>query len=111
MSLTVQSAPQEVAMDQRFTITLSTDQRSSNTATVSVVRVTELEDPDGNPYDIPLQGPTKVTVDGKGAASFNMWFSGRPALVEGRRWPIPFELQSNGRTVKKVTVYVDCVEQ
>jgi hypothetical protein len=97
-------------MNQHFAITLSTDQRSTDKSTLSVVRITELKDPDENPYDIPLHGPTKVTVDNQGKASFEVWFDGEPGLVEGRRWPIPFKLKSNRRTVTNTTAHVNCVE-
>lgn len=110
MSLTVVQAPREVTMNQRFTIKLSTDQRSTRNSTLTVVRGTELKDPDENPFDIPLHGHTKVTVSSSGGASFLVYFDGEPALVEGRHWPIPFELKSNNRTVTRVTACISCVE-
>lgn len=98
-------------MRERFTIELSTDQRPTRHSPVTVKRETFLRDGDENEYDIPIQGPTKVDVDGNGKATFALYFDGRPSLVEGRSWPIPFKLKnSRGHTLARAKAYVACMQ-
>ncbi|KAH8178671.1 hypothetical protein LIA77_00190 [Sarocladium implicatum] len=111
MSLSILQAPRAVVMSETFTIELSTDRRPTSRSTFTIHRDTVAEDPDENQYDIPLRGPTKVTVDNNGKAKFELRFEDRRSLVEARMWPIPFHLKnSHGRTLASTKAHVACLQ-